>query len=677
VIVNRPVIIQSNVDFAKKSDVQGSSSIPSAVNFIRKVGYLAQGDGGAALYKRAGSEPSHPGKIQDANNIWWENADAASGAVLDVRQFGLLGSTDDTDALQELVDAFKGRHFLIPSGTTLTTKGLVLDDSTYDDTRITIEGTLKLYADPAGALTTGGVPVYCAILIKDCDGVRLDIPGMLDCNGAAHLATSQSMHGLVIAGATGFRSDILNIKEIKTGDGIYITMKSFNTTSTRTSDFQFGSIRCVNAANGGRNALTIIDAIGGTIGQFFSWNVGGLIDSARQPGGIDFEPNTVDQLIEEVVVNNAYVRHQGSGGITVMGDSRNVRFENFISINDVAASANDGLGNPTQAPGNCSCFTLHGTHDVYARGTCKYENGFGLAAIISNSRNPDIRLNVDHVQIGARIGSDVTDSAGDGVIGGRIEISVNDVCRYGIQEGRVSDAQLVYHLPVGATSGYYGSPFGVIYLAESAAHENVRNVTTLNAVYSANWNRLRRKDNTLGPIFDGTNVLTGSIETGYNETQLFGTAVSGDELTDIRRDMKEITHGRSAIPTLGYWSVGQMIDLTCGARIACSVAGRPGTWNTIVQTPGVQTLATDAIFTLTPFSSPYETVHTGTLTQDRAVTLSTTGVATGTKFRITRTGAGAFNLYVGTGPLKALATGTWGEFTYSGSAWVLSAYGAL
>jgi hypothetical protein len=44
VIVNRPVIIQSNVDFAKKSDVQGSTGIPATVNFIRTVGYGVQGD---------------------------------------------------------------------------------------------------------------------------------------------------------------------------------------------------------------------------------------------------------------------------------------------------------------------------------------------------------------------------------------------------------------------------------------------------------------------------------------------------------------------------------------------------------------------------------------------------------------------------------------------------------
>lgn len=90
-----------------------------------------------------------------------------------------------------------------------------------------------------------------------------------------------------------------------------------------------------------------------------------------------------------------------------------------------------------------------------------------------------------------------------------------------------------------------------------------------------------------------------------------------------------------------------------------------------------QTIATNADFTLTPFASPEQTRHTGTLTADRAVTLSTTGAVVDQKFRITRTGAGAFNLNVGTGPLKALITNTWAEFVFDGTAWYLAAYGAL
>ena len=89
-----------------------------------------------------------------------------------------------------------------------------------------------------------------------------------------------------------------------------------------------------------------------------------------------------------------------------------------------------------------------------------------------------------------------------------------------------------------------------------------------------------------------------------------------------------------------------------------------------------QTVATDAAFTLTPGTSPYHTTHTGTLTANRAVTLSTVGAYAGLRYRIKRTGSGSFSLNVGTGPLIALATGDWVEVEYNGSAYEVAANGS-
>lgn len=92
---------------------------------------------------------------------------------------------------------------------------------------------------------------------------------------------------------------------------------------------------------------------------------------------------------------------------------------------------------------------------------------------------------------------------------------------------------------------------------------------------------------------------------------------------------------------------------------------------------GYAEVATDAIFTLTAGTDAQNIQHTGTLTADRIVTLATAGTYAGANFLITRTGGGAFNLDVGTGPLKSLATDTWAKFVYDGAAWYLAAYGAL
>jgi hypothetical protein len=93
-----------------------------------------------------------------------------------------------------------------------------------------------------------------------------------------------------------------------------------------------------------------------------------------------------------------------------------------------------------------------------------------------------------------------------------------------------------------------------------------------------------------------------------------------------------------------------------------------------------QTIVASAVnpaFTLTPASSPYHTLYSGTMTATRPVTLSTTLATIGMTYRITRTAGGAFDLTVGTGPLKTLTPNTWCDVTFDGTAYYLSAYGAL
>lgn len=87
----------------------------------------------------------------------------------------------------------------------------------------------------------------------------------------------------------------------------------------------------------------------------------------------------------------------------------------------------------------------------------------------------------------------------------------------------------------------------------------------------------------------------------------------------------------------------------------------------------------DAAATLTVGTSESTSVWNTPLAANRAVTLSTTNAVNGAKFRVVRTAAatGAFALNVGTGPLAALDPGEWCDVEYDGSAWILTAFGAL
>lgn len=48
------------------------ANIDVATNVVRTTGYEHPGDGGQAIYVRAGREPAHPGKFRSADGSWWE-----------------------------------------------------------------------------------------------------------------------------------------------------------------------------------------------------------------------------------------------------------------------------------------------------------------------------------------------------------------------------------------------------------------------------------------------------------------------------------------------------------------------------------------------------------------------------------------------------------------------------
>lgn len=63
------------------------------------------------------------------------------------------------------------------------------------------------------------------------------------------------------------------------------------------------------------------------------------------------------------------------------------------------------------------------------------------------------------------------------------------------------------------------------------------------------------------------------------------------------------------------------------------------------------------------------------LTQNRTVTLGTGGA--GARFRIVRTGLGAFTLDVGGLKTIPSATAAWVDVGHTGTAWILTGYGTL
>lgn len=212
---------------------------------------------------------------------------------------------------------------------------------------------------------------------------------------------------------------------------------------------------------------------------------------------------------------------------------------------------------------------------------------------------------------------------------------------------------MVTALPL--TSGSYGRGDVVWLNAPSTSRSAAWSCLTAGTVGTLNGGA------TTGSITSGTNTLTVSSATGLER----GVAITIAGVSGV----KWVTAVSGTTITLS-----SNADATvAGAAVAFS----PPVFRSLGGVSNSQTVNTNADFTLTAETSPEQTRHTGTLTADRTVTLTANSLVVGSRFRIARTGGGAFKLNVGTGPVVALATNEWAEVRYDGSAWFLSAFGRL
>jgi hypothetical protein len=176
-------------------------------------------------------------------------------------------------------------------------------------------------------------------------------------------------------------------------------------------------------------------------------------------------------------------------------------------------------------------------------------------------------------------------------------------------------------------------------------------------------------------VVNGNNFKVGTPATSEC-LYLFGT--TSTNITDITIVGNQLKGGNIGLRGVLTDSLTIGANAITGATTKMSIAG---TANNITQdVSGVSADNGDAAATLTVGTSVKTQLWNTALTANRAVTLSTTSAYEGATFRVVRgaSATGAFNLNVGTGPLKALASAsTWCDVVYDGSAWILEAYGTL
>src|SRR2546426_9033138 len=239
---------------------------------------------------------------------------AAAPKVFNARAFGAKGDgvTDDTAAIQAMIDVGKGKTVMIPDGTFIHA-GVLLSGAAYNGTTIVCYGELKLRARVGAETTVGGA--FVGLMIKDCDNVTLYYRGH---GNRTNQTDNEHCHLVGIAGATNFHAPIFHAREVR-GDGLYVSQSDWSSRSTLPSHLVLGQIIVTNSADDGRNAITVISVDGMVIDSLVSHQVGGVLAGRQMPGGFDIEPNAAYQTVNDLVVNNLHVTSAGAMGFSFHG----------------------------------------------------------------------------------------------------------------------------------------------------------------------------------------------------------------------------------------------------------------------------------------------------------------------------------------------------------------------
>lgn len=115
-----------NLDIVYQTLADAQAAIvPASQTYVRLLGRTTAGDGGASLWKRVGSLPSHPGYFQDASGAYFEFSDPK----VNLRALGAVGdgTTDDTTAISNAfaVGSAQGKAVYGPGGGAYVVKSTI------------------------------------------------------------------------------------------------------------------------------------------------------------------------------------------------------------------------------------------------------------------------------------------------------------------------------------------------------------------------------------------------------------------------------------------------------------------------------------------------------------------------------------------------------------------------
>ncbi len=331
---------------------------------------------------------------------------------LSASSFDIKGDdTDETGKLQNWLNTCseKGMTAYLPASLSPSALGLVLD-SRHNNLRIVCDGWFKHFGDGTTSankpphINTGAS--YC-IYIDSVDGLKGNIK--VDGVRASKNKTTEQVHCVGLFGGKNHRVSY-QFKNTQ-GDGLYMNQSNGNDESNPPRNIEIPVLRSDNDDYFGRNAFSVISAIGLTVGTVISNKHGGIIGTTLQPGGVDIEPNYTYQMCHDISFGKI-IADTACSGFTCFGKaySGNYNIRN-VSVGQLHVgieywSALDALRNNNQRGAFIMAADGVSIDVLKVRAHRNYNSPriFGVQIDAANNVTID-DLHTERVFLGARIGA--------------------------------------------------------------------------------------------------------------------------------------------------------------------------------------------------------------------------------------------------------------------------------